>query len=341
MSYNTPFWNANGRYIENKTIEYMSQLPNNKPKHKLNKLCIGGTCITEDDLIYINKMKEIEEKNKARDCMVCSGESGCVIRFGEQGKPWCDKDGKTSTETACENYQKNNKNNYTTWCKSPAQVTKMNRNCMISDYAKIIDPMTKNMEGIPGINNITCITNNQYKENIKEVHSGNKFFMTRFVKFAVFDKNTKPPLINNYVNTVYNNTTINGRRPLIYRICTDCNPDKKQKHILYKRTNVSGYFDIYGNMVNIWTSKNNVLNKDFKLYGGNTESEMLEAEYKDTSFDSCNYDDGPNKIGAFRDCGGLGFQWVSRKHPNTKQATFYIEIVEGLKGMMKGVHTIQ
>jgi len=90
------------------------------------------------------------------------------------------------------------------------------------------------------------------------------------------------------------------------RECADC--DNAYKVIYYKRISpIPNNFSIY-NQFNNWTSINNVLNKDFKLYYSYTD---LINDTDGWTF--CNYDDP--QIGFPRDCGGrrgvLGFQWNS------------------------------
>lgn len=105
-------------------------------------------------------------------------------------------------------------------------------------------------------------------------------------------------------------------RSLVFkRECPEC--DRGHRVVYYKRlTPMPPGFSIYDQMTNVWASKNNVLNKDFRLYG--TWEDLL----NDTNaWQACNYDDFGNLIGFPRDCGpnGLvGWQWNSRKWPNNK-----------------------
>ena len=76
----------------------------------------------------------------------------------------------------------------------------------------------------------------------------------------------------------------------------------RREVIYYKRISyMAPNFSIYDNMINTWTNRNNLLNRDFKLYS--TENDLL----NDTnSWKFCNYNDFGGKVGFPRDCGKYG-----------------------------------
>lgn len=100
-------------------------------------------------------------------------------------------------------------------------------------------------------------------------------------------------------NTLFRNSNVFKRE------CVNCVGSHKE--IYYKRiTPIPSTFSIY-NQFNNWTSTNNILNKDFKLY-----SSWNDLINDTNSWNACNYDD-PN-IGFPRDCGMgslIGDQWNS------------------------------
>ncbi len=104
------------------------------------------------------------------------------------------------------------------------------------------------------------------------------------------------------------NALFNG---IFYRKCSTSGSspcDSEHSLIYYKRlTCLPSSFSIYDNMLTTWSSTNNVLNTDFKLYSSYTD---LVNDVNSWTY--CNYDD--TGVGAFRDCGLSGYvamQWVS------------------------------
>ena len=88
--------------------------------------------------------------------------------------------------------------------------------------------------------------------------------------------------------------------PIIYRFCPKCQPS--HQHIYYRRFTNPKKFEPYMYMACDWSSKNNVLNKDFKLY-----STYKDAMGNKGAWQYCNYMNflgaKKNSIGGFRDCG--------------------------------------
>jgi hypothetical protein len=107
---------------------------------------------------------------------------------------------------------------------------------------------------------------------------------------------------------------------VFYRVCNDC-PDVS-KLIFYKRISpIPAGFSVYDQMVNTWTSNNNVLNNDFKLYGSLTN---FTSDYGAWSY--CDYND-PG-IAFPRNCGptaAISLVWYSKTHPLTRRnIEFYV-----------------
>jgi hypothetical protein len=93
---------------------------------------------------------------------------------------------------------------------------------------------------------------------------------------------------------------------------------QKWETIYYKRTSpIPNNFSMYKNIVNVWSSANNLIGRDFNLYSTLSD---LKNNTKPWAF--CNYDDAGNQIGAFRDCspnGPGGWEWVA---PNSQNKEF-------------------
>jgi hypothetical protein len=106
-----------------------------------------------------------------------------------------------------------------------------------------------------------------------------------------------------------------AQNKIFMRECTDCYPSHRV--VYYKRISHNNNFSMYENIINTWSSSNNVLNVDFKLY---SSYEDLLNDRNPWNF--CNYND-PG-IGFPRDCGPYGhvpWQWNSSNRggqPNIK-----------------------
>ena len=86
---------------------------------------------------------------------------------------------------------------------------------------------------------------------------------------------------------------------IIKRECDTCNSSHQE--IYYKRITDINTFDVYS-VMKLWTSTNNLLGIDFKLY-----STLQDALADTNGWSYCNYDDFAGEVGAFRDCGPSGF----------------------------------
>eukprot|EP01035_Chromulina_nebulosa_P046833 gene46833-63451_t len=81
---------------------------------------------------------------------------------------------------------------------------------------------------------------------------------------------------------------------VLYRLCPTCTSTHQQ--IFYQRlTSIPASFSIYSNLINTWTSTNNILNTDFKLFGSYSD-----YSNQQNAWQVCNYD---NLAGFPRDCG--------------------------------------
>ena len=107
---------------------------------------------------------------------------------------------------------------------------------------------------------------------------------------------------------------------IFYRLCSDC--ISTHQIIYYKRISpIPVEFSIYEQM-NMWSSNNNILNTDFKLYGSYSD---LIRNVNAWSF--CNYDDFAAFIGFPRDCGPTGWvpgQWNKADGTNHPNFAFYV-----------------
>ena len=104
----------------------------------------------------------------------------------------------------------------------------------------------------------------------------------------------------------FNEEFLNSETRIIRRLCTNCNPSHQA--IYYKRiTDIPSSFSLYFNMLEMWTSDDNVLGTDFNLYS------TLEDALNDTNaWSFCNYNDP--SVAFPRDCGpsgGVAGQWNS------------------------------
>ena len=105
---------------------------------------------------------------------------------------------------------------------------------------------------------------------------------------------------------------------LFYRTCASCSPTT----LYYKRiTPIPSDFSFYDSVIITWSSKNNLLNVDFRLY----------PSYNDYMSDTnrwtyCNYDD--TGVGFPRDCSGPGGSAHWSSNPNSPHtgvtAQYYI-----------------
>ena len=86
---------------------------------------------------------------------------------------------------------------------------------------------------------------------------------------------------------------------IIKRECSTCLAT--HQYIYYRRFTMIDTFDVY-NLMKLFTSTNNAINTDFKLY-----STLDDAILDTNAWSYCNYDDITYGIGAFRDCGPSGF----------------------------------
>jgi hypothetical protein len=106
-----------------------------------------------------------------------------------------------------------------------------------------------------------------------------------------------------------------AQNKIFMRECTDCYPSHRV--VYYKRISHNNNFSMYENIINTWSSSNNVLNVDFKLYS--SFDDLLNDR---NPWQFCNYND-PG-IGFPRDCGpygGVPWQWNSSNRggqPNVK-----------------------
>jgi hypothetical protein len=91
---------------------------------------------------------------------------------------------------------------------------------------------------------------------------------------------------------------------VLYRLCPNCLSTHQE--IFYQRvTSIPASFSIYSNLIDTWTSTNNILNTNFQLFGSYSDfSSQLNA------WQVCNYDSWG--VGFPRDCGPTGLitrQW--------------------------------
>jgi len=104
-----------------------------------------------------------------------------------------------------------------------------------------------------------------------------------------------------------------------FRDCTSCG--SSHRFIFYKRlTPIPATFSIYDQMITTWSSANNVLNTDFKLYS--SYADMMKGV---NAWTSCNYDD--SGIAFPRDCGPtglIGSQWNSLSRGGQGIYEFYV-----------------
>jgi hypothetical protein len=102
---------------------------------------------------------------------------------------------------------------------------------------------------------------------------------------------------------------------VICRTCLDC--DSKATTIYYKRlTPLKEGWSMYSNMIDTWSSKNNVINIDFKLF-----STLDDLKNNVNEWQYCSYDD--NGIGGFRDCGSMSGQWNSKVYSG-RTVNYYV-----------------
>lgn len=105
---------------------------------------------------------------------------------------------------------------------------------------------------------------------------------------------------------------------IFVRYCQTCSTSHQV--IFYKRISpVPEDFSVYSNALTVWSSHNNILNIDFKLY-----STFEDLQLDRNSWQSCNYDDYFLSIGFPRDCGPLipaEYQWNSLA-THSKESTF-------------------
>lgn len=104
----------------------------------------------------------------------------------------------------------------------------------------------------------------------------------------------------NEFNKVFRDNTYH----IIKRECSGCRTSHKQ--IYYKRLTQIKTFDVCTSMKQ-WRSVNNLINKDFAMYGT-----LQDALADKNRWKFCNYDDVPG-VGGFRDCGPNGYvpcEWV-------------------------------
>jgi len=104
-----------------------------------------------------------------------------------------------------------------------------------------------------------------------------------------------------------------------YRQCSSC--PVSHAYIYYKRiTPIPAGFSMYNNMVITWSSTNNAMNVDFKLYS--TYDDMMNGK---NAWTSCNYND-PG-IGFPRDCGPsslVGGTWTSKTRGGQSNYAYYV-----------------
>lgn len=107
---------------------------------------------------------------------------------------------------------------------------------------------------------------------------------------------------------------------IIRKDCPGCNEGYKTTY--YKRlTPFPSGVNVYDLHTN-WRSIGNILNKDFELYPTLGDLRAGTGRYE-----TCNYDDATNTIGAYRDCGlkgSVGNQWFSPTPNKGQKATFSI-----------------
>eukprot|EP01036_Dinobryon_divergens_P034640 gene34640-44784_t len=108
---------------------------------------------------------------------------------------------------------------------------------------------------------------------------------------------------------------------LLYRLCPACLSSHQE--IFYQRvTSIPASFSIYSNVINSWTSTNNILNTNFKLFGSYSDYSSQQNAWQ-----ICNYDSG---VGFPRDCGPTRLivrQWNSYSfsiYSNASDYSFYI-----------------
>ena len=91
-------------------------------------------------------------------------------------------------------------------------------------------------------------------------------------------------------------------------------------YAVYKRKTMLLSFKPYSYLVQTWSSRNNVLNRDFELY-----SSFADAAAGRNKWQFCNYDD--NGVGFPRDCGPtkpVGGRWTSWGRGGQRNVAFYI-----------------
>eukprot|EP01036_Dinobryon_divergens_P036255 gene36255-47181_t len=108
---------------------------------------------------------------------------------------------------------------------------------------------------------------------------------------------------------------------VLYRLCPACLSTHQE--IFYQRvTSIPASFSIYSNLINSWTSTNNILNTNFKLFGSYSDFSSQQNAWQ-----ICNYDSG---VGFPRDCGPTGLiarQWSCNSfsiYSDASDYSFYI-----------------
>lgn len=125
------------------------------------------------------------------------------------------------------------------------------------------------------------------------------------------------------------NTMFSQYTQIFRRDCSDC--QSSYQVIYYKRlSSMPASFSIYGQMNYVWTSTNNNLNTDFKLYNS-----YADIPTDSNRWTSCNYDDygycNNNGVAFPRDCGGSGGQWHTRLRSCRQHANIKYSVVTGCK----------
>jgi len=91
------------------------------------------------------------------------------------------------------------------------------------------------------------------------------------------------------------------KQKIIRRLCIDCSPSHRE--IYYKRLTDDHRVDYHSLFGSNWVSRDNILNRDFKLY-----STFEDAVNDRNAWRFCNYDDFSG-VGFPRDCGPHGPVW--------------------------------
>lgn len=123
---------------------------------------------------------------------------------------------------------------------------------------------------------------------------------------------------------------------IICRTCSNCSTDT----VYYKRlTPIPFGWSVYSNLINVWTSVNNLINVDFQLFGS-----LQDLINGTNAWLYCNYDDVTSQIGGFRDCApsqgssiSAGWNTSGPLSATSKTVNYYVLNLPGVAGVQPSI----